>query len=227
MNCVDREDDLNACAAQMLENFRDTMESGIPELGLPPIDPIHLELIDFKFYNLTTEFIDVDLFGFKGFSLRSSNIDKKQRTWDIQLTLPTISAVGMYKLFGTIPPNLDLGLSSGDERFSADSVEVFAKLSLGSKGKSVEVTDLDLSIELDDINLELECLFPRKGACCPKKYLKSCNSVLAKTVLRFINRDGKNFVKEFQPEISKKIGVILKGYFNKAIANTEARYLIE
>eukprot|EP00092_Neocalanus_flemingeri_P083162 GFUD01104341.1.p2 GENE.GFUD01104341.1~~GFUD01104341.1.p2 ORF type:complete len:134 (-),score=37.96 GFUD01104341.1:141-542(-) len=133
----------------------------------------------------------------------------------------------MYRLFGTIPPNFDLGLSTGAERFSADSVDVTAKLTIGPKGKKIEVTDLQLSLELDDINLELECLFPRNGACCPKKYLKSCNSILTKTVLRFINRDGKNFVKEFQPEISAKIGVILKDYFNKAIASVESQYLIE
>ena len=62
-----------------LESFRETMDTGIPELGVPPIDPIHLKLIDFKFYNLTVEFFDVNMFGFKGFSLKSSNVDKKKR----------------------------------------------------------------------------------------------------------------------------------------------------
>jgi len=227
MTCVDGGNDLNGCVEQMIENFRATMETGIPELQVPPLDPIHLNLIDFKFLNLTVEFFDLDLFGFKGFSLKSSSVDKKKRTWDIRLLLPKINAVGMYRLFGTIPPNLDLGTSTGAERFSADSVEAIAKLKLGSNGNKIKVTELDLSIELDDINLELECLFPRNGACCPKKYLKSCNAVLAKTVLRFINRDGKNFVKEFQPQISAKVGVILKDYFNKAIGSTEASYLIE
>jgi len=227
MACVDRGEDVNACAEQTIENFRETMESGVPEIQLPPLDPIHLDLIDFKFYNLTMDFMDLDLFGFKGFSLKSSKIDKKKRTWDIKLSLPKINAVGMYKLFGTIPPNLDLGFSTGDERFSADSVDAIAQLTLGPNGNNIEVTDLQLSIELDDIHLELECLFPRNEKCCPKKYLKSCNSILAKTVLRFINKDGKNFVKEFQPEISKKIGFVLKDYFNKAIASTQASYLIE
>ena len=62
-----------------IENFRETMESGVPEIQLPPLDPIHLDLIDFKFYNLTMDFMDLDLFGFKGFSLKSSKIDKKKR----------------------------------------------------------------------------------------------------------------------------------------------------
>ena len=39
------------------------------------------------------------------------------RTWDVSLSLPRISTVGVYKMSGTIPPNLDLGFSTGDQRF--------------------------------------------------------------------------------------------------------------
>jgi len=227
MACVDGGNDVNECAVRTLENFRAVMETGVEELGLPILDPIRLNQINFKFFNLTTEFHDVDLYGFKNFKLKKSLIDKQKRTWKIQLGLPSVNAVGRYKLFGTIPPNLDLGTSAGDERFAADKVDVSIVLSLGADGEKVKITDVQLSIELDDIDLELECLFPRNGKCCPDRYLKSCNSVLAKTVLRFINRDGKNFVKEFQPEITKQIRPIFEDYFNKAIARAKASYLIE
>ena len=63
-------------------------------------------------------------------------------------------------------------------------MEAQAKLKLGRNGNNVKVDDIQLSIELDDIGLEMECLFPKNGNCCPGKYLKSCNPVLAKTVLR-------------------------------------------
>jgi len=116
MKCVDGGEDLNDCGRQTLENIRDVMETGIPQLQLPPLDPIYLKSIGFKFYNLTVEFLEVDLFGFKGFSLSSSKINKKSRTWDIKLSLPKINAVGKYRLFGTIPPGLDLDTSTGDER---------------------------------------------------------------------------------------------------------------
>ena len=72
-------------------------------------------------------------------------------------------------------------------RFSADSVEVQTVLTFGPKGNNVHVTDIQLSIELDDIGLELECLFPKNGKCCPRKHLKSCNALLTKAVLRFLN----------------------------------------
>ena len=54
------------------------MDIGVAELKLPVLDPIHIKLINFKFFNLTTEFLKVDLFGFQKFLLRSSNVDKKK-----------------------------------------------------------------------------------------------------------------------------------------------------
>ena len=70
-------------------------------------------------------------------------------------------------------------------RFSANSVDVTAKLTIGPKEDKVEVTNLIMTIELDDINLEMECLFPSNGKCCPEKYLKSSNSIFSKTVHRY------------------------------------------
>ena len=55
------------------------METGIPELKVPPIDPVHIELIDFQFFNLTIEFLDVYMRGFKNFTLQKSFVDKEKR----------------------------------------------------------------------------------------------------------------------------------------------------
>jgi len=226
MACVDSGKDTNACTAQTLEDFKLTMDTGIPELGMPPLDPIHIDLIDFKFFNMTIDFVHVDMTGFKTFKLEKSSVDKVGRTWDIELSIPRVEAEGTYRMSGTIPPNFDLGFSTGDERFSADKLYVTASVKLGEKGTKIDVKDLDLSIKIQDIHIEMECLFPRNGQCCPKKYLKSCNSVLSKTVHRFINKDGKNFVDRFQPEISRQIRKILLVYFKKAIANAESRTFI-
>ena len=95
MACVDGGNDVNECAVRYvyirkiqvlsnwlcrtLENFRAVMETGVEELGLPILDPIRLNQINFKFFNLTTEFHDVDLYGFKNFKLKKSLIDKQKR----------------------------------------------------------------------------------------------------------------------------------------------------
>jgi hypothetical protein len=135
---------------------------------------------------------------------------------------------GSYQLFGIIPPGLDLGRSTGAERLQGQNVDLVIEMKLGKRaGDKILVTDFDMKLDLEDINLELECLFPKNGKCCPRKHLKSCNASLTKVVLRFINKDGKKFIEEFQPEIARKAGAILKDYLNKAIVNLDAKHMID
>ena len=70
-------------------------------------------------------------------------------------------------------------------RFSADAVSVNVTLLLVPEDDGVRVTDVLISVDLDKMTLEMECLFPRNGKCCPRKYLKSCNTILTKTILRY------------------------------------------
>ena len=71
-------------------------------------------------------------------------------------------------------------------RLDAKNVDLTIEMKLGTRAQDkIFVTDFDLKLDLDDIDLELECLFPNQnGKCCPRKYLKSCNQTLAKVVLR-------------------------------------------
>ena len=62
-----------------MEDFRDVMETGVEELDLPPLDPIYVEAIEFRFFNLTIEILDVYMKGFRNFKLEKSNVDKDGR----------------------------------------------------------------------------------------------------------------------------------------------------
>ena len=52
------------------------MEVGVPEIGIPVLEPVSLGLIDFKFYNLTVQFLDIKMKGFKTFQLLESRLNK-------------------------------------------------------------------------------------------------------------------------------------------------------
>ena len=62
------------------------METGIAELSLPPLDPIHIQHLDFRFFNLTLDFNDVYMQGFKNFKLEKSQVDKDAR-WYILVSV--------------------------------------------------------------------------------------------------------------------------------------------
>ena len=96
--------------------MRGLMEVGVPEIGIPILEPVFLDLVDFKIYNLTVQFQNIKMRGFKTFQLLHSHLDKNKGAWDISAILPKMSASGYYNMFGTIPPNIDLGKSEGDQR---------------------------------------------------------------------------------------------------------------
>jgi len=126
---------------------------------------------------------------------------------------------------GSLPPNIDLGTSTGNTRFRGDNVYATVALKVQPNGEVIEVTDIDVDIKMEDFKLELECLFPRNGQCCEEKFLKSCNSILSKTVHRFFNGNAKNFLKQFQPEISKEWGKNLLDFYQKSLGRVKVSYL--
>ena len=57
----------------------ETVETGIPHLELPPMDPMDIEQLDFKFLNLSLELSDVSQKGFNNLKLEKSEVDKDAR----------------------------------------------------------------------------------------------------------------------------------------------------
>ena len=64
---------------RVLENSRTIMTNGIPELEVPPIDPIQLDLVEFRIFNLTTQFKDLSMRGLKDFKLLKSEVNKDDK----------------------------------------------------------------------------------------------------------------------------------------------------
>jgi len=226
VECLNGGQALNVCTEKTLENFRPIMETGQPELGLPPLDPLAISTVSFTFWNVTTAFYTTKMRGFKNFRMKYSRVNKQERTWSVGMSLPKISATGTYELAGSFG-TLDLGRSAGDARIEGENVDVSIEMKLGSSGSKILVTELNLQLDPDSLNLELECLFPKEdGACCPRRYLKSCNVAFTQLLLRKINEEGL-LIEEFQPPFARKIGLILQDYLNKALSNLDAKYLID
>ena len=62
-----------------IETIIDSVETGIPELNLPPMDPMNLEKLDFRFLNLSLDISNINQTGFKNLKLEKSEVDKDAR----------------------------------------------------------------------------------------------------------------------------------------------------
>ena len=112
-------------------------------------------------------------------------------------------------------------------RLSGSNADLTMIMDLGSRsGGKIEVSSMDLSFVVNDMKAQMECLFPKNGKCCPRKFLKSCNTILSKTVHRLVNSDGQAFIKRFQPEITRQVAPLLEQYINKALRNVDASDVI-
>ena len=69
--------------SRVLEDFTEYMDTGLPHLGLKPLDPLSVPQIDFKFFDATVELTDVVLNGFKGNNVTFSDIDPEARYQEI------------------------------------------------------------------------------------------------------------------------------------------------
>ena len=58
------------------DQMKEVMEVGVPELGIPVLEPVTLDQVEFKFFNLTVQFIDLVVRGLKSSQLLNSNLNK-------------------------------------------------------------------------------------------------------------------------------------------------------
>ena len=58
------------------------MDTGLPHLGLKPMDPLSVPYLDFTFFDATVEMTGVILNGFKGNNVKFSEIDREARYQD-------------------------------------------------------------------------------------------------------------------------------------------------
>ena len=64
---------------RIFESFRDYMETGLPHLGLQPLDPLSVPQIQFTFFEAVVELKDAILNGFKGNTVKYSEVDPDER----------------------------------------------------------------------------------------------------------------------------------------------------
>ena len=73
--CLEDGRDRNYCTEQIMEDFRGIMKTGVPDLDLPPLDPLDVPKINFKFFDAMVEFNDAQLKGFYQMVINYSKVD--------------------------------------------------------------------------------------------------------------------------------------------------------
>lgn len=226
-DCVEGGGGLDQCLQITMTALKEFMKVGVPELGLPPLDPMKLDNVEFNLATAVVTFQNVTAEGLSDYQSRSVGYDKQSHTMEMVMAIPKLSTMGSYILRGKVL-NVEGLDSTGPYRNEYSGVTVDGKAIIEKNGNNIQVGEMSFRLKLNKINVHLECLFPKPDqACCEKdrKY-RSCNPIFAKTIHRTINTKtgGSSFVEKFQDEITGRIAEISKDYLNRALSKVESKF---
>jgi len=233
--CINDNGALNECLQLSVANMGDKYKRGVPELGLPSLDPMTMPMIEIEMGNNKVKMEDITSTGMSNINVTSVSYDKSTRLMSMEMIFRDTVMKGKY----TVEV---LGKSSGPYRSRLRNMVVNSVAELARKEDGVEVKDLTMEIDIGNIKVQMECLFPNedkcadpethpaetyeKDCCCEKNNgrgeVKSCNPLLAKTTHKAMNRQGDNsMMARFSPQITGSVGDIVKDYLNVAFGHID------
>jgi len=101
--CKRTDPDLNQCVKNSVEDLRQQLKDGIPELKVPPIEPLYIEeLVATEGSGLQVVTRDLKVYGGSNFTIKSLNVDLKTYEFSFEVVFPHLSIEGKYNVDGKI-----------------------------------------------------------------------------------------------------------------------------
>lgn len=199
--------EVNEFIKGVIENFKDDMQKGIPELKVPILDPfvpkkpIKVDVEDSK-ASVHGNFTDVSVEGLSGFILEDLNADLQNLSLRFDLTIPNIKANGNYKIDGKIIKIIPV---RGNGTFWVES----KNLSVAAVASIQNTDDDHLQLSEDfDITMDFD-----KAEIFLENFLGGGR--WTEVLLKIINDISKDLFVKFLPLLKKELNKSLLKVINK------------
>ncbi|XP_035215793.1 uncharacterized protein LOC118189317 isoform X2 [Stegodyphus dumicola] len=203
--------DINEFLIGVIENFREDMLTGIPELKVPILDPfkakkpLKVDVEDSK-ASVHGNFTNVLVEGLSGFVLDYLRADLQNLSLRFNLTIPWIKAVGNYSLNGKIIKIIPL---RGEGEFWVESfnLSVAAKASIDNSDENhLQLSkDFDVEMDFDKVQMHLDNFLG--------------GGRWTEVLLKILNDISKDLFRKFLP--------LLKGELNKSLLKVINKHLMK
>ncbi|XP_016769295.1 uncharacterized protein LOC551572 isoform X3 [Apis mellifera] len=144
---------------RVLEKFRNRMPYGIPELGIPPLDPFELDEVDIvienpEIGNVSITIQDLQLHNLSTFIINKAKLSLIGPTIAANITVPRIYVEGFYNISGDLSQKFQLH-GYGPFKGNIHDFQLYINTILGySRGVYLKTFDLDFTLKFIDINLK-------------------------------------------------------------------------
>ncbi|XP_072387345.1 putative beta-carotene-binding protein [Diabrotica undecimpunctata] len=107
LTCKKSDPDFEQCFTKTLTRFLPLVMNGVPDLGIPPLDPLKLPELAIQqniagFGEISAKFTDIEVEGFKGVVFDQMKVDPVNLYGTIKLSIPSIYIETDYSIDGKI-----------------------------------------------------------------------------------------------------------------------------
>ncbi|XP_076317075.1 uncharacterized protein LOC143229113 isoform X2 [Tachypleus tridentatus] len=208
--------DFEAYLREVLENFRNTMEYGIPPIGVPPLEPLTLRNIDI---NVKEDVADVDLkfYELKIEGLSKFVVDKMESNLasyyaDIGLSLPHLVVTGQYYLAGKVIGIFPLK-GEGDYQIIAEGIYIGGMGQLVFNGQDLQFNELNLGLSWDELKVNLENFLG--------------GGEWSKLIQVLLPAVGKGVFDRFKPKVMELLNKALMNKVNEELRKPDVKEIIK
>ncbi|XP_050537909.1 circadian clock-controlled protein daywake-like [Daktulosphaira vitifoliae] len=191
--CRRNDANINNCIKNMLETLRPYAVNGIPEMHVPPLDPISIPLITLNqgtnSVNFKAVFTNLKGYGGKDFQTKNVRINLKENTFDVDLFFPNFQIDSKYEINGKILmlPIKGNGLFVGNFSNIDTSLRIVLKTEKRKNGKlHYDFKEKNINLNIGNAKINFSNLF-------------NGNKEMSNNVNRFINENWRSLLQETKP----------------------------
>lgn len=159
---VPRDNALDQMIVELLENFKQSMTCGIPDLGVPVLAPFELDHFEVDVAQTGLKFkgemnnLLVD--GLNEFEIKNVHINVLKLQLTFELYFASIRTKGDYrakgKVIGLFPFN-----RKGPFHFNVNGITLKGSVKVGISGENVQVRELQITPTIETVNSDLKNVF--------------------------------------------------------------------
>lgn len=196
------------CVIKSIENLKPQMSTGIPELGVPSLDPFFIPEIKALTADNTPIHAtghNVKVTGATDFTIKSLSVDLDTLKIKVRVRFPKLHFEGDYKLDVQVLVPL-----RGEGKLNAEAVKCDAELVLHSQiftkdGKEyIKFKKIDADINIKDYRVRLDGLF-------------NGDKTLGEAANQAINQNRGEFLKATKPHLEKTVSTNLLNVANRIV----------
>ncbi|XP_067014589.2 protein takeout [Anabrus simplex] len=206
--CHRDDPNLNDCVMESVEHLKPYLKEGIPELGIPSCEPLHIPEIVINqgrgAVSVQSTYSDILVSGPSEFDLKSVRLDLNKQKVKLKIHIPALRVTSKYTMEGRILllPIQGNGIGAGNYTDIDATCSVLGE-TVNRKGWTYyNVKEFNVSFNIGHASVLLDDLF-------------NGDKEMGDAMNTFLNENWRNVAQEIRPVMEDTIGEIFKTFCNK------------